>query len=692
MKTAKEQEISNLEAIKESLDNSIVTIEKRLAHYHDEVEQQKQYLWENRDEMDHIEKISQRQSIEQSVFTGDKALALKDRLEKLRLSPYFGRFDFQEQGEQALPVYIGVHQYFDENSNEALIYDWRAPIASMFYDFELGEAAYDSPEGKVSGEISLKRQFRIRDGRLDLMLESEVNIMDDLLQEELGRASDEGMKNIVATIQRDQNAIIRNEHAQTLIIQGVAGSGKTSIALHRIAFLLYRFRDTLTSKDILIISPNRVFADYISNVLPELGEETVQEIQMETLADQLLDHGYRFQTFFEQITALQSNRDKSLAERISAKSSAAFLTTLNKYADYVEKQTFQAKDVWLSGRLIPGEYLEETFKKHRGFATTERINRTVRSTEQRVRIEYNYDLMPEDRKQLKQALKEMYKKQTLRATYKGLFEWMGRTELFKQASAGRLEYADVFPLIYLKMRLEGKSRVPWRTKHLLIDEMQDYSPVQYAVIEHIFKCKKTILGDANQSINPHSASDVEAIRAALFQSVVVKLNKSYRSTWEITRFAQEIQPDPDLEAMKRHGDKPRIHFFKKNADELLFVTDHALAFADSDFHSLGIICKTQKQAEKVARQMEEQGINYHLLTELSSSFSTGIVICTAHMAKGLEFDQVLVFDASDKNYHMTMDRHLLYVACTRAMHDLALTVTGQASSFLPGEDYSEIRR
>lgn len=234
--------------------------------------------------MDHTEKVSVRQSINQVAIPGENAVAKKKRLRKLLESPYWGRIDFIEEDEnKSNPIYIGIYSFFDETLNTNTIHDWRAPISAMYYDFELGEAYYEAPSGRIEGNILLKRQYRIRNGKMEFMLENSVNIHDDILQKELSKSSDEKMKNIVATIQRDQNVIIRNETSRALIIQGVAGSGKTSIALHRIAFLLYRFKETITSKDILIISPNKVFADYISNVLPELGEEKIPEMGMEEL-------------------------------------------------------------------------------------------------------------------------------------------------------------------------------------------------------------------------------------------------------------------------------------------------------------------------------------------------------------------------------------------------------------------------
>ncbi|HDR46364.1 MAG TPA: helicase, partial [Geoalkalibacter subterraneus] len=472
------QERAQLNYVQQRLDHAVRSIDKRVARYQREIQEQKTYLWENKTGMDHVEKISTRQTIEQMLMTGDTLLAQKKRLLKLARSPYFGRFDFAKVGRDGPETfYIGVHHYHDEEQKEHLVYDWRAPVATLFYDYETGPGAYQSPSGEIRGEISLKRQFRIRDGEMQFMLESGLNIVDEVLQQELASASDEGMKNIVATIQRDQNAIIRDDEAQTLIIQGVAGSGKTSIALHRIAFLLYRFKETLSSKDILIISPNRVFADYISNVLPELGEESVAEIGMERLADELLNQKIRFQSFFEQTTALLEGKDESLPERIAFKSSTDFLKRLDTYVEHVEAGRFAAEDVYLCRRLVPGWFLAETFAKYRGKSPTERISHVVEAVEVNMGITYNYDMDSEDRRTLRAALKKMHRTTTLRKTYQEFYDWLGRPELFKP-KGGRLEYADVFPLIYLKLRLEGIDNPHRAVKHLLIDEMQDYTPVQ----------------------------------------------------------------------------------------------------------------------------------------------------------------------------------------------------------------------
>ncbi|WP_275097995.1 HelD family protein [Sedimenticola hydrogenitrophicus] len=684
MTTAETKERARLGACQTSIRNALDQIDTRLNDYAREIQTRKEYLWEARRDMDHIEKIAVRQTIEQTLDSAGVLKAQQQKLHKLMRSPYFGRFDFHKSGEaNSESVYIGVHHFRDEVARETLVYDWRAPIASMFYDYETGPARYQAPAGEVEGQLTLKRQFRIRNGELEFVLESGVHIVDDVLQEELSRASnDEGMKNIVATIQRDQNAIIRNDDAHTLIIQGVAGSGKTSIALHRIAYLLYRFKDTLSSDDILIISPNRVFAAYIGNVLPELGEEQVAEIGMEDLADELLDSQYRFQTFFEQTTQLLEKNDEALKARIAAKATPDFLRQIDRYAEEIEKSSFQAAE-WRTGRkIVPDWFFAETWQKHRGVGLTERIARMVNATESQIGIHYNYDLRTDERQSLRETIRGMVRKMTLRQAYQGLYEWMGQPELFKPAG-GKLEYADVFPLIHLKMRLEGVRNPRSAVKHLLIDEMQDYTPVQYAVLGRLFSCRKTVLGDATQSVNPYSSSTAEQIGRSLKSATGVKLTKSFRSTWEIMQFALAISPNPELEAMKRYGEAPRVVSCKRPAQMIERIRDEIEAFRASDHHSLAIIAKTQKQANRLHKSLVDTGVEARLLAADSAGFSNGLIVCTAHLAKGLEFDRVIVAGVSASNYHTEMDRNLLYVACTRAMHRLTLTCVGAPASFIP---------
>ena len=687
MTDAKTQEVDRLHDAQRRIDDNLKTIGTRLNAYAREIQETKEHMWEARRDMDHIDKVALRQTIEQKMRSAEVLREQQEKLLKLRRSPYFGRLDFAREdtpSAQGTPYYIGIHDLRDEATGEVLVHDWRAPISSMFYDYEIGPAGYEAPSGEIRGRLERKRQFRIRDGRMELMLETGVNIVDDVLQDELGRASDDGMKNIVATIQRDQNAIIRNSDAHTLIIQGVAGSGKTSIALHRIAFLLYRFKDTLTSDDILILSPNRVFADYIGNVLPELGEEQVAEIQMETLADEILEGKYRFQTFFEQTELLLAKGDEALRDRIAVKSSRDFLDQIDAYADHLEATSFQAADWWAGRCIVPDWFFLETWNRYRGMPTKERIGHVVEKATKQFFFHYRRELEKEERQDLRRAIRGMVRQTTLRQAYKELFTWMGRPDLFKPAG-GKLEYADVFPLIYLKMRLEGVENPRNKVKHLLVDEMQDYTPVQYAVLAKLFPCRKTVLGDATQSVNPYSASNAESIQKTLRASAPMTLTKSYRSSWEIMQFALAIAPNADLEPMPRYGEAPKVVACKTPAAAVTRIAAEVERFEASDHTSMAVIAKTQKQADRLHRKLGEGDVQAQLLSPASSGFSRGVVVCTPHLAKGLEFDHVVVADASDKTYRSEMDRGLLYVACTRAMHRLTLVAAGAPSPLLPAE-------
>jgi DNA helicase-2/ATP-dependent DNA helicase PcrA len=251
--------------------------------------------------------------------------------------------------------------------------------------------------------------------------------------------------------------------------------------------------------------------------------------------------------------------------------------------------------------------------------------------------------------------------------------------MFRMMPGMQLEYADVFPLIYCKIRLEGMG-VYDHVKHLLIDEMQDYTPVQYAVLGRVFKCRKTILGDINQSVNPYGASAAEDIEEVFPQGELVKMYRSYRSTWEISQFASAIRATPGLIPMERHGDKPQVLGFATPQEELDAIRRQLKAFETSGHHSLGVICKTQQQADALFDQLKWE--RAHLLSPTSTNFSQGVVIVSAHLSKGLEFDEVIVPFVTDENFHTDMDRRMLYIACTRAMHKLTLTYSGTRSEMV----------
>lgn len=662
------QIISFLKKVIGNTDASVKDHVDTLAEYKD-------YIWSNKDINPH-EIRSMRESILNHFALGESVINKHKRLTKILAIPYFGRIDFLEKKENSkvMPIYIGIHTFYDPESRATLIHDWRAPVSSMFYDHELGEAGYRSPSGEIKGVISLKRQYRIRGGKMEFMIESALTVHDDILQKELSSNADDKMKNIVATIQREQNQIIRNEDIRTLIIQGVAGSGKTSIALHRIAYLLYTFRDSISSKDILIISPNKVFSDYISNVLPELGEETVPETSMEQILSGVLEHKYKYQTYFGLVNELLEKPSSSLIDRIAYKASFGFISELDKFILHIENTYFKAADVKLTKYItIPAPFIEEQYLRFNRYPIRRRFDAMADYMLDMLKIQYTFTVTTTGRNLLKKEIRLMFAGNNDIQVYKDFFKWTNNPGMFKMRKGHTLEYSDLAPLAYLHLALEGNGNQPFRVKHLLIDEMQDYSPIQYKVIQKLFPCRKTVLGDAGQSVNPYGSSTAETIQKSLTASEIMKLCKSYRSTFEITDFAQKIHPNAELEPVARHGEKPQILQFGSAVEELSGIMGLISTYRKSGYKSLGIICKTEQQARKMADMLKSYANDISFLSSQSSAFVQGIVITSAHMAKGLEFDEVIIPQTDERNYRSEIDKSMLYVAVTRAMHRLTLT-------------------
>lgn len=676
------QEKSYLKEILQKLQTAHTNLERQIEKYDDEIQEGKDYIWGSKADLDGAEKAFNRMVIHQNVASGEQTLAEMRRVDRLIESPYFGRVDFlPDDKKDTQDCYIGLHTFSENVGDDILIFDWRAPISSLFYDFEKGPAVYIAPAGVITGNISLKRQYKIRRGVMEYMLESDINIDDDVLQKELSQTTNEKMKNIVVTIQREQNAIIRNSTADTLIVQGVAGSGKTSIALHRVAFLLYRNSEALHSDNMMIISPNKVFADYISNVLPELGEDNIQEIDMTEIAHDLLEDDIRFESFNGQVDFLLHDADEKNLERIRYKASTEFVEELHVYLHNMIQNGFLAVDLDIDKVRISAGDILEIFNKLRHLRLKERLEMTANHLIIRFNTKNDTRLDSALSRKIKGEVIRMFPYKDAFALYESFYIRSGKEKLFKHKKGKPLYYEDVFPLIYTQLHFE-KSTAYNRIEHLLIDEMQDYTPIQYAVIRKLFPCKKTILGDSNQSANPYTSTTPERISSFFPGSESVKLLRSYRSTIEITDLAQRISRNEELIPVERHGNEPEIHILDSEKTEQIRIYNLIQEHRQTDYQSLGIICKTARKAEKLHSALRDQVDDLNYLDFNSKEYRDGIIITSAHMAKGLEFDQVIVPHASRHTYHTPLDRSLLYIACTRAMHRLDLTCHGEVTEFL----------
>lgn len=665
---------AELERLTGDIDGSVRSIEER-----------KRHLWTNLRDMDFAEKANYRGEVDMSVRLAEHAVMLRKRVERLLESPYFGRVDFRGNGHAVGGAfYIGVHNFSDPETQEIVIHDWRAPVSSLYYDFETGEAFFGTPKGTTFGEITGKRQYKIQGGRLKYMFDSALNIGDEVLQRELSESADDRMKNIVATIQREQNAVIRNETARVLILQGVAGSGKTSIALHRVAFLLYRFKDTLSSDNVMILSPNRVFGDYIADVLPELGEEQVAEIDFDRIAGRFLAKVTEYETFSEQVVKLLDHVDEAAAERMRYKATPEFVTDLDAWITSRADEEFVPGEIERKTQRLSADWVADAFEESRALPVFTRLdhvaNTAVHLLKNKTR-DRGGKWSAADTTSVRKQVRAMFAYKDAFAIYKAFYSDPARRGLFQPLGRKKIEYADVFPLIYTMIRTARQQNYG-HIRHLLVDEMQDYTPVQYAVLRELFSCKMTILGDANQSVNPFSSSSLSTIQSIFPEADSLELCKSYRSTAEITEFAQNISRNDKLVPIARHGLPPRIIACTEQREQETQIQGLIERHSRGDHRSLGIICKTVGQAEALYRALSDAGVELAFLDYDSTAFAAGVIVTSAHISKGLEFDSVIVPHVNDANYANEMDRGMLYIACTRAMHELHLTHDGPLSHFL----------
>ena len=728
----KEEEIAYLKEVLDELKKESEKITQLTKKDKEAITEAQQYMHDKVYDMDPTEIRANRQLLESMVDSAYNLLAKNKRLQKMINSPYFGRISFFFDDEKSaegikrgsyvdksgnFQIYIGIHSFIVELKN--IIYDWRSPIASMFYDYETGKAQYSAPRGIMTGDINLKRQYKITSGEMDYMFESDLVIEDEILQEQLSKATSEKMKNIVATIQKEQNAIIRDENSDVLIIQGVAGSGKTSIALHRVAYLLYLLKDKIYSENMMIISPNKIFSDYISNVLPELGEEQILQMTFDDIAEHELDEICEYQNFYGQISELLEDFDCNLKERIKFKSTNDFLDKMNKYIEYIEKENFIPESfiyiqdenesyILAKPYEISEFYLRDRFNAYKRFPAAKRLDMIIEEIIDKLMDFYDIKETKIKKIQLKNKIYSMFKdSKDILKIYGGMYRYIGAEYMYipKKIKLNRtiktkkgdkvqkvertlISYDDIAPLLYLKSMLIGADSFLY-VKHLLIDEMQDYTPVHYAFFNKLFICKKTILGDAAQLVNPYSIGSSQEKIADIYEKQpktkvkTMNLLKSYRSTAEITEFAKKIIKNDKLQVIERHGEKPdfiKCVSFDEQAEKIIKLVNE---YIKTEFKSTGIICKTKIQADFLYNLLKEKtNFQITLLTEKSEKFDNRLVITTAYLAKGLEFDCVILPESENENYKNEIDRQMLYIGVTRALHKLTFLYTGDLSNFL----------
>ena len=672
------------------LEQVLRVIDSRLSGFSVSVErsreiamERKRTMWRDLYEMDRRDMVAARDEINESLDAAERAEAEVGRLSRQRSTPYFGRIDFDD-GDEPGEFYIGLSG-LRENS-EILVFDWRAPVSSMFYDYDVGPAGYDAPMGRIDGKITLRRQYKIADGALQYVLDSAIKIDDEILQQELAKNASPRMRNIISTIQKEQNRIIRQDSRTTMVVQGVAGSGKTSVALHKVAYLLYHERGKITSRNLLILSPSQVFSDYISGVLPELGEENVAELSFDKLAENELGDICQYEGRYEQLEYILrhgAQKDDARMREIELKGSQQYVQWLQEYVAELLETNFRPR-AWVYGdERFEADMIRDLFYvRYANQPFMVRIDWIIERLVEELETRKGKELGDRPVKSCERTVHRMIGCEDVLELYCRFIRWLrstGRADLEEVIYADRLRYEDLFPAMLLKFYLRG-SRDFSHIRHLVVDEMQDYTQVQYAIIQYLFACPKTILGDITQNLSLRSGvRSLDAFSETMEDAQIVKLCKSFRSTWEIAMFCNAICPADGFEAVERHGNAPVVSAYSDQ--ETLAQGLLALLRQPHGYGSVAIICKTMDTAEEWYRRLRDE-MPVELLGPSSERFTQGLVVTTAYMAKGLEFDMVIVPDADDATYRTETDRQSLYVACTRALHRLELLHTGWVSELV----------
>ena len=627
-------------------------------------------------------------------------------LEKMIKSPYFARIDFKFDDEDEFEkIYIGRSSLRKNSYQEMYVYDWRSPIASVFYRFMTGEAFYDAPCGRVTGELNLKRQYEIKNGTLEYFFDSDVQIVDEFLRQLLSQNTTAKMKAIVETIQHEQDVVIRDMENDLLMVQGVAGSGKTSIALHRAAYLMYQGLQTkLSANNIMIISPNSIFEQYISNVLPELGEDNVISSVFEDILSELLN-GRKIQSrndFLENLIVNSKYKEIS-RNSIEFKTSSFFREILDQFLIDIPRQWIEFEDVYYEGKcVVSGQILkdkilgrpetplgikleqledyilEQIFGTGKGRGHKEEKNLIKQEIQKFIKIDIVelYKILFSNEAYFYSLLQNSNPSQNIKNIWKYTKE---------NLEADSLYYDDAIAIAYLYLKIYGTNKYK-NIKQVVIDEAQDYYPLQYEIFNFLFSnAKFTILGDMKQTLaKKEDISFYEQIQKILNKkkSSLIMLDKSFRCTNEILNFSLKfIEQSSQIKSFNRNGDSPKVYIADNSEIFIDEIVKEIKLCQEKGFQSICLICKTEKNSTYLFNKIKHK-LDIQLIKNGSVSDLQGVFILPVYMSKGLEFDTVLICDADSQNYHDEDDKNLLYVACTRALHKLSLFCENEVSPLI----------
>ena len=659
------------------LDDTLRVIREKLSSLgqelyddNDKILEFKKYIWDTKAELDPTEMRSMMAESDFDVYLMSKKGSYFKKLYKIQNNPYFGSIIFESDDAREENIYIGI-TYVSDNMNY-LVHDWRSPIASLFYDYEVGKASYLAPSGLINGNLKRKRQYKIENGKFVHIFDNSINIDDELLQEVLASSSSSKMKNIVNTIQMEQNKIIRNTSDKNLVVQGIAGSGKTSVALHRIAFLLYKIKN-LTSSNVLIFSPNRIFSEYISNVLPELGEENTLETTFHKFLESNIYEYKEIESFTDFISRYYKYNVDNV-DLVIYKQSDEIINNINLYIDYLVNKAMFVKEVVIDKYVTYDvEDLNYMLKdRYSKFPLFERINAiSIKISENEYRG--NKTKAKSIRRLLLEALNiDCDYKKIYMDFYRSnfcTFLNLSDSEIVNFVNKKKLNYEDACLFAYMKGLLNGFD-YNVNILQVVVDEAQDYTKLQYIILSKIFKkASFTILGDVNQTINPYyKYNSLEEI-CEIFnvKSRYLELTKTYRSSENIINYINNILGLNYVVAIRKGDNKEVISRCENDNLKEMLLAD--INYLKNIGKSIAIITKNDSEAEYLYELLSNEVMGLELLSSNSYNFKRDLVIVPSYVAKGLEFDSVIVYTKPNNRYKEN-EKYLFYVACSRAQHQL----------------------
>lgn len=761
------QEQKRVGSVMEVIAEQIRRLEEETSHRKSEVVNIRKHFWDeikvNTDTFDDfletvISLRQEAQALSVSQSSHKRASKRLDTLRRMQQVPYFGRIDFIEEGISTQEqVYIGVSSLMDESGEDFLIYDWRAPVSSVYYDYEPGPAQYATPGGVIQCKLEKKWQYLIREGELQSMFDTSLTIGDEILQQVLGKGTDKHMHSIVATIQQEQNRIIRHDQGRMLIVHGAAGSGKTSAALQRIAYLLYKYRDSLKADQIILFSPNAMFNSYVSNVLPELGEENMQQVTFQEYLDHRLSKEFQVENPFDQLEyVLTATNTPSYESRVTSmrfKASTSFFEVIQSYRKSLELSGMLFKGIIFRGNpIVTARQIADRFYSSDtslGFHNrleklkdwlmkqvkeVEKVEWTKPWVQEEIELLSNedyhkahtylaekrgferesiadYEMEPEALARLivRQKLKLLRRRiqkfhfVDIKGIYKQLFEdplqikrWIvGETPAewedicqatLEMLDEGKLYYEDATPFLLMTELIQG-FQTDRSIKHILIDEAQDYSPFQFEFLKRLFpSARMTVLGDFNQAIFAHANEmDDFNILSSLYgqdETEVINMTRSYRSTKPIIEFTRRLVPNGKrIIPFERDGQLPVLTQLFDHAELYRSIASKVAVLKSLGYNSIAIICKSAEESKRAYEALSNID-DMKLFKNGSPEYEQGVVIIPSYLSKGIEFEAVIIYDASEQIYGDESLRRVFYTACTRAMHDLQLYSVGEPSPFL----------